>query len=200
MSEKYNGWATYETWLVNNHYSGDDYLTSELPKSFNSVYDYGKAIENYFDDLLTQYNECSNGFLSDMLKSAFDSVDYQDLAETYYIDYLRELVSIELLDTCYPDYFQGSSKPVINVFAHNKQTFYELETALLDALNADTAIWEIELSNGLTLADIDVCFLVGNYINNSKGDKPKSSKLGLNHLPSLEESEVYHYFALNIAE
>lgn len=90
-SEKYNGWANYETWLFNLHYEnvftndaqrliqencGDtDIATSKL----------AEYMENYYYEREQTGADSLTGFMADIVRSAINWVDFYEIA-SHYID------------------------------------------------------------------------------------------------------------------
>jgi hypothetical protein len=110
MSEGYNGWNNYETWLVNLWYTNDEYSYSRLQdaqaearEDFDEAYpDYvpGKADDdqdltdaresaiNELADMLKDMVEadCEEtvgcaGFITDLVNAALSEVDWREWAE-----------------------------------------------------------------------------------------------------------------------
>jgi hypothetical protein len=78
MSQGYNGWSNYETWLVNlwfgdifTEMSDQGQLHSEMLREFVE-----EMLES--DGALPQY-----GFAADIMNAALRSVDWRELAEHY---------------------------------------------------------------------------------------------------------------------
>ena len=78
--EGYNGWANYETWLV-NMWAGDDETFRDLGTKDAT----GESLKDYildcWDDLTP--NVATSGLFADLMNAALRSVDWRELAETY---------------------------------------------------------------------------------------------------------------------
>lgn len=76
--EKYNGWKNYETWLFALHYGDylqEEYLDlKELDPDLNAV----EFLNDFIEELI-QYEAPS--FLSDIIRTALESLDVERLAE-----------------------------------------------------------------------------------------------------------------------
>jgi hypothetical protein len=101
-TEQYNGWANYETWLLNQH------LTNDYKNMFNLV---EKAKYEEKEKLLDEYQtvairlanllkermedelDYQNSLLiTDLLQAALADVDWQEIAESFLMDWrLREM-------------------------------------------------------------------------------------------------------------
>jgi hypothetical protein len=93
----YNGWSNYETWNF-KLWLDNDQKTQEMVFNFvkTSVVFYKKssdAIHNIRTQLeqYAQENapELPNGFYSDILGASIRSVNYYQIADAYYYDYLE---------------------------------------------------------------------------------------------------------------
>lgn len=82
----YNGWTNYETWTVHK------WLTEENPDVANSVYalaqDAGSTVtlEEALQKYVNEYflPELASGLAQDLLQSAVNQVNWQELAERYW--------------------------------------------------------------------------------------------------------------------
>lgn len=95
---KHNGWNSYETWLANmwisNSY-GDDKYWSDEAEAIADEYDIDKESGCYSDatvELAQRMKSCFDdnfpeldGFWIDLLLSAFQAIDWREIAE-HYID------------------------------------------------------------------------------------------------------------------
>lgn len=89
--KKYNGWANYETWLVNLHLTNDQYTSErieEITKNSKSVYDLHESLKDFCEELLVF--DGNNLFLADMLNAALSEVDWRELSEHYWADFKEE--------------------------------------------------------------------------------------------------------------
>lgn len=87
----YNGWNTYETWLVNLWF-GDDSDGIIADSGTTDAYDLAEFIESsvlqpYIDDTTCG---TSAGFVGDIVNAALREVDFRELAETWLADYAPE--------------------------------------------------------------------------------------------------------------
>jgi hypothetical protein len=91
-TQKYNGWTNYETWLCNLWFDNFDF--EEVMDIFDDCQDRDDMllrIEDYIKDYVEEIVEVSLeqpikfGFISDMLNSSMQEIDYRDIAE-HYID------------------------------------------------------------------------------------------------------------------
>ena len=97
-SESYNGWSNYDTWNF-KLWLDNDRKTQEMVFNFvkTSVVFYKKsadAIHNIRTQL-EQYAEenapkLENGFYSDVLSASIRSVNYYQIADAYFFDFLEE--------------------------------------------------------------------------------------------------------------
>ena len=79
MGEKYNGWANYETWLVNLWF-GD--MFSDMAEEGNSLDE--DQMESFVEELLLEEGSIpENGFAADIMNAAIRSVDWRELAGEY---------------------------------------------------------------------------------------------------------------------
>lgn len=88
MEKTYNGWATYETWLV-NLWLTDSPHTEELIREWAKEmedYELARTLEDYVDDMADEEN-IYNGLIQDLIKSAMSDVDWEELAQHYIENY-----------------------------------------------------------------------------------------------------------------
>ena len=89
MSERYNGWANYETWVTNLWLTNDqgdyDYLIELAHKAFDEELEGANALadwlKGYAEEQVMIGVPASLSF--DLLKSALDEVDWQEIAEAF---------------------------------------------------------------------------------------------------------------------
>ena len=90
----YNGWTNYETWLCNLWFDGldfGDYIQdlSDDHESKDSVLDW---VSEYIEEYVQESIDCSlnpgdtHGFIADLINSAFQEIDFRDIAEHYVDD------------------------------------------------------------------------------------------------------------------
>ena len=86
MSNKYNGWTNYETWIFNlwitNEESDYEYAL-ELAEESENKYGLSKKLEEWAEemasDALTAY-EYTHGFIKDMVNSSVGEVNFYEVA------------------------------------------------------------------------------------------------------------------------
>ena len=96
MSDKYNGWANYETWRINLEML-DGMTFQDLgfdPRKFDldsleSVENLGKTLEMYVCEIVEQD---AKGFALDLAHSFLAKVDWDEIAEHMIYDAQAELV------------------------------------------------------------------------------------------------------------
>ncbi len=97
MSEGYNGWKTYETWLVNvcDFFSDDPGLFDFVKDCKEDGKDKRESIYELSGWLEERVNEAApeldNGLFSDLLNSAISEVNFYELAEHYLEDPWNEI-------------------------------------------------------------------------------------------------------------
>ena len=87
MSDKYNGWTNYETWNA-NLWSDQDYWFDQSKES-DSIGTLAEQMkdecESYMDDIIQ-----TNGMFTDLLQSAFDRINWFEIAEHIFEDVNEE--------------------------------------------------------------------------------------------------------------
>ncbi len=94
MSEGYNGWTNYETWVFNLWY--DDYFTEGATEAYRqacSDFDdlddvrsgASSELGHYIHDVANELVNDTNlsGVLSDIVTSAINRIDFYEIAEAY---------------------------------------------------------------------------------------------------------------------
>ena len=96
MSEKYNGWANYETWCVNLEIL-DGMCCEDFgirPVSEDERDRDIQALEATLEDYVVEIVEMdSKGFALDLALSFLNKVDWQEIAEHMVEDYIAQQVS-----------------------------------------------------------------------------------------------------------
>lgn len=86
--QTYNGWANYETWLVNLWLTEDPH-TEELISGWAKEmeeYELARTLEDYVDDMIDA-EDIRSGLIQDFITSAMSEVDWEELAQHYIEDY-----------------------------------------------------------------------------------------------------------------
>ena len=116
MSEGYNGWSNYETWVVDlwmdNERSQQDYWLEEarqcldetrespwgnLTRSDMAAIHLADRIQGAHEDASTEMlcqSQCKTGPLADLLQGALDAVDWGEIARAW-IEKMGELKAYE---------------------------------------------------------------------------------------------------------
>jgi hypothetical protein len=83
MSDKYNGWTNYETWAA-NLWSDQDYWFAQAKES-GSI---GTLAEQMKDECVSYMDNIiqTNGMFTDLLQSAFDQINWFEIAEHIFED------------------------------------------------------------------------------------------------------------------
>lgn len=94
--KKYNGWNTYETWLVNLWIDGNEYINEMAQESYNDAVssqyftkeeqarlDLADRLKDYVEELQEMEVSQPSGLFADLLNSAMREIDWYDLAESY---------------------------------------------------------------------------------------------------------------------
>ena len=95
----YNGWTNYETWLTNLWLDGFDFedyihdLSDDL-ETKDALLDWiADFLEQVVDDLIDEDARHRNGFINDLLNSAFQEIDFRDIAEHYVDDIWDDILT-----------------------------------------------------------------------------------------------------------
>ena len=94
MTERYNGWANYETWCVNlwltneqSSYNEFREMAQEFEKE--QMYELGKAIKERVEDetgeILENFSSGSpyQGMISDVFRASLSLVDWEEIAKGF---------------------------------------------------------------------------------------------------------------------
>ena len=104
MSEKYNGWTNYETWVVNLWMSNDEgsyHYWTDIVRDFYDEADSDdtftkkeSAIYNLTNQLKDQHIDNqpdTYGVYADLITAALDTVDWREIAEHWIDDHIENL-------------------------------------------------------------------------------------------------------------
>lgn len=86
--QTYNGWANYETWLVNLWLTEDPYTEELISEWAKEIEDYklAQTLEDYVDDM-ADAEDIRSGLIQDLIKAAMSEVDWEEIAQHYIEDY-----------------------------------------------------------------------------------------------------------------
>lgn len=79
--QSYNGWANYNTWLVNLWLTNDEYTEEGLRVAVR--YGGHDGARDYVDELLDDSGIANGTMWYDMIRSCLDDVDWRELAGHY---------------------------------------------------------------------------------------------------------------------
>ena len=107
-SESYNGWSNYDTWNFKLWLDNDE--TSQ-GMTYNLIKDAIKKSKkqadavHYIRTFLEQYAlenapKLENGFYSDVLSASIRSVNYYQIADAYFFDYLENYNLMKKVKAC----------------------------------------------------------------------------------------------------
>lgn len=83
MSQEYNGWTNYETWLVNLWLTNEEWSAEELRSIANNGQrrDYRKEeLKSYVEDEMLALHKL-NGLASDLIGSALSMVNWYEILD-----------------------------------------------------------------------------------------------------------------------
>lgn len=91
MSEGYNGWTNYATWNVALWLDNDEYLqeqAEEIAREDGTPSDLADSYKSYVESLVEEIAPAvfEASFVADLFGSAFDSVDWYEIADHYLSD------------------------------------------------------------------------------------------------------------------
>lgn len=96
----YNGWTNYETWLCNLWLDGlefEDFIhdLSDDLEDKDAVLDWcADYLEQLVEDLIEDATPRGvSGFITDLINSAFQEIDFRDIAEHYVDDIWDDIVT-----------------------------------------------------------------------------------------------------------
>jgi hypothetical protein len=78
LSDEYNGWTNWETWLVNLHY---EEILRELVKDFGLTT--GQSLKETFLSVIKDDLNSNNMFISDLINGSIGSVNWWELLNHY---------------------------------------------------------------------------------------------------------------------
>lgn len=83
----YNGWSTYETWLVNLWIQNDQALHAVLHAAVceaDTLFDAKEVLQAWLDNEYDLYiEERGHGLFQDLLKGALDEVNWYEIAKNW---------------------------------------------------------------------------------------------------------------------
>lgn len=101
----YNGWTNYETWLANVHATNGEGWEDEIrelitearrtaagdPNPYmsaddNARYAFTQALKEHHENWVFGEDDTPAGFRSDLLRAAFDEINFNELARHYWDD------------------------------------------------------------------------------------------------------------------
>ena len=96
-SESYCGWSNYDTWnfklWLDNEQNTQEmvlnavkYAYKTFDKNYEAIYHIQKFLEQY---AIENAPELQNGFYSDILSASIRSVNYHQIADAYFFDYIE---------------------------------------------------------------------------------------------------------------
>jgi hypothetical protein len=78
LSNEYNGWTNWETWLVNLHY---EEILRELVKEYGIIT--GQALKETFLSCIEDDLQSNNTFISDLINGSLGAVNWWELLNHY---------------------------------------------------------------------------------------------------------------------
>ena len=94
---QYNGWTNYATWLCNLWFENFDFTEEVEEGRYNGMHnaEIRVMVSNYIQEYVEEFvdNEtCQcNGFISDLIRSSMNDIDYIDIADHYMDDIIEAL-------------------------------------------------------------------------------------------------------------
>ena len=99
MTQSYNGWTNYETWLCNLWFNNFDFTDQmDMFDNCEDNCDVLEIIANYIKESVeefVEYSAADHGFIQDMINSAVGEIDWRDIADHYVDDVVDELELIK---------------------------------------------------------------------------------------------------------
>ena len=89
IEPRYNGWKNYATWAVNAHLTSDEHSYEwlmSIVQNCDTLYDQARSVREWvrFDEGGESYDleaDVLTGMSADLLASAFDLVDWQEIIQ-----------------------------------------------------------------------------------------------------------------------
>lgn len=81
-TESYNGWSSYATWNA-NLWLDQEYWVDQAKES-ESIYTLAEQMKTDHQDLMDETVGTECGMFTDLLQSAFDAIDWREIAEHIY--------------------------------------------------------------------------------------------------------------------
>ena len=96
-SESYSGWSNFDTWNFKLWLDNEKYTQGRLLRAVKYAYKQFEKkseaihyIQKFLEDYATENApQLENGFYSDVLSASIRSVNYYQIADAYYYDYLE---------------------------------------------------------------------------------------------------------------
>lgn len=87
MSQGYNGWANWETWIINLYFGDDQQWLFDMAEQCDfDQSDFADALETYVYDYVEDMDGKLSGLVSEFFTGCMKEVDWQELAENYLSD------------------------------------------------------------------------------------------------------------------
>lgn len=88
----YQGWSNYETWVTKLWIDNEQGIYSDVTSEAASepdAYKLADWLQRYVDDLL-EGQAPESGLAADLFRSAFQEIDWREMAESYLEDFTSE--------------------------------------------------------------------------------------------------------------
>ena len=102
-TQKYNGWTNYATWLVNLHFDNLDFTDGIDEGVFDDMdaddirCHVASCIQELVESYLEEVVDINNCFVTDVINSTINGVDWHDIADHYVDDILDDVKDRELV-------------------------------------------------------------------------------------------------------
>lgn len=112
------------------------------------------------------------------------------------------MLSISHLDTCYPDFFQGSTNPVLAVSVWHGMTYLDLYNAVMDDFRVTPHTELDDVTTAQFIAGLVDCFhhIVNHDLWNDTFFTLDPSELDENDEPLNEDFYVVAYFSVELTD